>query len=383
MTNLMLWDVDIKIGDFGQCGKRGGTPGWTAPQFLAEREPGKGDMYSTGLMVLYLLVEDVDVFYCLRDNYIEDTSQTWLANFRNMPEIEFVMKMISLKKQPTVAEVKQDWIKLKSNVNLITRSRLSDVPSNLLTLQHQLNTSGNLSGEISILEEALGKAGISLTSDTTLTDFTRTHKQGKTEFCWLYSVSTSVKKSMLVKTDSLPPGDVKTKALAFLQRSDLHQILRKEILFGLIPKTVQASPNQQHGIVHLMKVLENGSFLHESTGLMRLESINKFANIIKPSGLTFTMVVEKVDEFMLKKNKHWPIILLEGLNPDNSSCCHVVVLKSDQPIKNGKITVRNSLAGETVFGKVQASEHEVECKMTKITNQWNLLVNLCVYIELA
>ena len=49
-----------------------------------------------------------------------------------------------------------------------------------------------------------------------------------------------------------------------------------------------------------MKVLETGSFLHESTGLMRLESINEFANIIKPSGLAFKMVIEKVDEFMLK-----------------------------------------------------------------------------------
>ena len=59
-------------------------------------------------------------------------------------------------------------------------------------------------------------------------------------------------------------------------------------------------------------------------------------------------------------------MLLKGINPDKSSCCHVVVLKSDRPIRNGKITVRNSLAGETVFGKVQASEHEVECKVTKI-----------------
>ena len=50
-----------------------------------------------------------------------------------------------------------------------------------------------------------------------------------------------------------------------------------------------------------MKVLEHGSFLHDSTGLMRLESINEFANIIKsPSGLAFKMVIEKVDAFMLK-----------------------------------------------------------------------------------
>ena len=31
---------------------------------------------------------------------------------------------------------------------------------------------------------------------------------------------------------------MKQKARAFLERGDLHQMLRKEILFGLVPKTV-------------------------------------------------------------------------------------------------------------------------------------------------
>ena len=53
----------------------------------------------------------------------------------------------------------------------------------------------------------------------------------------LVTLTTIIKQAP--SSESLPPGDMKTEALAFLHCSDLHQILRKEILFGLIPKTVQ------------------------------------------------------------------------------------------------------------------------------------------------
>ena len=48
----------IKIGDFGQCGTQGGTPGWTAPVFIKDRQPGKEDIYSLGLVILRLLCAD-------------------------------------------------------------------------------------------------------------------------------------------------------------------------------------------------------------------------------------------------------------------------------------------------------------------------------------
>ena len=76
-----------------------------------------------------------------------------------------------------------------------------------------------------------------MTSGITLTDFTRTHQQGDTTLCWLYSFVTSLKQSLKIKVDSLPDGPMKDGALEFLAKGDLHKYLRDEILFGLIPKT--------------------------------------------------------------------------------------------------------------------------------------------------
>ena len=53
----------IRVSDFGQCGKRGGTPGWTAPIFNDRRTPGKEDMFSIGLIILRLLCADKNLFY--------------------------------------------------------------------------------------------------------------------------------------------------------------------------------------------------------------------------------------------------------------------------------------------------------------------------------
>ena len=46
--------IMIKIGDFGTADRSGGTPGWTWPRFLSEREPGRSDMYSVALLILYV-----------------------------------------------------------------------------------------------------------------------------------------------------------------------------------------------------------------------------------------------------------------------------------------------------------------------------------------
>ena len=81
---------------------------------------------------------------------------------------------------------------------------------------------------------------------------------------------------------SLPTGDMKNKALKFIKRGNLHQLLRKEIMFGLVPKTVSASAAQQHEVGHLMSVLENGSFLTDIKGLWRLETIKEFSKLLSP-----------------------------------------------------------------------------------------------------
>ena len=132
-------DLDLKIGDFGQANKGGGTPGWTTPQFRSKREPGKSDMYSMGLVLLYALCEDTELFYALRDNYVpnDEFNKPWMTTFRKMPEIEFVMKMMDLGNQPTVDECEAEWKGIEESVEMITRARLSFVPNYLLKVLYE------------------------------------------------------------------------------------------------------------------------------------------------------------------------------------------------------------------------------------------------------
>ena len=80
----------IRIADFGQCGGKGGTPGWTAPIFHKDRQSGKEDMYSVGWLILRLLCDDENLFFRLRDNFVPDTTKPWMAKFRSLPEIDRV-----------------------------------------------------------------------------------------------------------------------------------------------------------------------------------------------------------------------------------------------------------------------------------------------------
>ena len=126
-------DIILKISDFGQCQRSGGTPGWTPPLFQSKRVPGKADMYSMGLVILYVLCEDTRLFYWLRDNFIEDENPNWLVRLRKLPEIELTMKMINLKNQPTVGECKEQWdiILSSEEFEMITMDRLNFVPEDL------------------------------------------------------------------------------------------------------------------------------------------------------------------------------------------------------------------------------------------------------------
>ena len=106
--------------------------------FHQDRQPGKEDMYSVGWLILRLLCDDENLFFCLRDNYVVDTTKTWMAKFRNLPEIEFVMKMINIKNQPTVEAVINEWNKISSKITLIHRSKLFGlgVPKKYLRIQY-------------------------------------------------------------------------------------------------------------------------------------------------------------------------------------------------------------------------------------------------------
>ena len=108
--------VSIKIGDFGTADRSGGTPGWTWPRFLSKREPGRSDMYSTALLMLYMMCDSRHLFYRLRDNYIEGNGTLeppWMAEFRADPLIELVIDMMNLK--PSVKECIDRWDKISNH----------------------------------------------------------------------------------------------------------------------------------------------------------------------------------------------------------------------------------------------------------------------------
>jgi len=398
MTNNKKKAYEVKIGDFGQAGKKGGTPGWTAPQFRG-RDPGKADMYSVGLIILYLLVDDAELFYCLRDNFVRDdyANQSWMATFRSMPEIQFVMEMMDLGNQPTVAECEREWRSIQHKVSRITRMRLEGwigVPACLLKLEKQ-DRNASTSKNVDILEAVAGKAAMSITK--TVTNLTGPHDQKKTGFCWLLALATSLKRSMYIKAESLPDGEMKRRAMMFLKtrvilstdgtpptpphhldnKGKLHQLLRKEIQFGLIPKTLIASgqdENQGHCIQHAMYRLQYQGFLRKKRGLHQLETIQKFANILEQpiDKFEFDCCYEKVDTYSpknwprtgTKAPEHWPVIFIDVCFPgEKKPGGHAVALQEYEKPKNpqnewGTLECKNTWEGEyTIKIEVKEDQH--------------------------
>ena len=115
-------ELEIKISDFGQAGRTGGTPGWTWPKFLTERQPGKSDAYSVGMLVLYVMCDDRETFYRIRNNYVVNGGQQWLVDFRNNPFFKLIIDMMNLKVTPQ--EAKGCWDQISGQVQIITKDYL-------------------------------------------------------------------------------------------------------------------------------------------------------------------------------------------------------------------------------------------------------------------
>ena len=134
--------IEIKIGDFGTANRSGGTPGWTWPRFLSERQPGRSDMYSTGLVILYMMCESRELFYRIRDNYV-GSQELWLERFRIDPLIELVLDMISLK--PSIQQCIQRWDEISDQLEILTESSLCmnySIPRYYFDIQDEMNRAG-------------------------------------------------------------------------------------------------------------------------------------------------------------------------------------------------------------------------------------------------
>ena len=130
---------EIRVADFGQCNKRGGTPGWTAPIFARDRQPGKEDMFSMGMIILRVLCENQNLFYALRDNWVSSyLPPSVKRSFNNLPEIKLAKKMMNLDNKLTIEDAKYEWELIKPNIQIIEQSRLValGVPADSLQLQY-------------------------------------------------------------------------------------------------------------------------------------------------------------------------------------------------------------------------------------------------------
>ena len=120
-------DVQLKLGDFGLCDQLGGTPGWSPADFTNKREPGVSDLYSVGLVTLFLLSEDVELFYAIRDNSIptsSDKTEQSVLEFRSLPEIKLIRQMIHpmMECRVQLDDCVNQWNNIQ--VEPITRQRL-------------------------------------------------------------------------------------------------------------------------------------------------------------------------------------------------------------------------------------------------------------------
>ena len=115
-------EFQIRISDFGQAGRTGGTPGWTWPKFLTKRIPGKSDVYSVALLILYVMCDDREVFYRIRNNYVNALGHQWLNHLKNDSFFKLIIDMMKLKVAPK--EAKYRWDQISGQVQIITKEEL-------------------------------------------------------------------------------------------------------------------------------------------------------------------------------------------------------------------------------------------------------------------
>ena len=113
--------VELSIGDLGMADVAGGTPGWSAPEFLKGAIPGVSDVYSAGLVILYILTVDktdespTELFYTLRDNVCPHLNETDRLNvFEVFPELELIRRMLEVdpKKRISIEDSLIKWKQL-------------------------------------------------------------------------------------------------------------------------------------------------------------------------------------------------------------------------------------------------------------------------------
>lgn len=127
-ANSNGFNIRLKLSDFGTCNMTGGTPGWSVPAF--NEKIYFGDRYSVGLVILYLLCENDELFYAIRDNCVQpkqgrvySTEETEGINeFRRIPVVRIIRQMIDPFNTSPLDYFKSQW--KQTSLELITFKRL-------------------------------------------------------------------------------------------------------------------------------------------------------------------------------------------------------------------------------------------------------------------
>ena len=91
-------------------------------KFLTSRDPGKSDVYSVALLVFYVMCDNREIFYRVRNNYVDNYGQQWLIDFRNDPFFKLITDMMNLKVTPE--EAKDRWEQISGQIQIITEDYL-------------------------------------------------------------------------------------------------------------------------------------------------------------------------------------------------------------------------------------------------------------------
>ena len=117
----------IYLGDFGFSGvKHAGTPGFASlEKFSSTGEIlEKSDMYSLGISCLYIISENDELFFTLRDNTFENSAIAEVV--RSVPELALISQMMETDPMERIemTKCKQKWEKM--NIKRITKKLLID-----------------------------------------------------------------------------------------------------------------------------------------------------------------------------------------------------------------------------------------------------------------
>ena len=96
-------------------------------------------------------------------------------------------------------------------------------------------------------------------------------------------------------SESITDPTVKKAVTEFLREPNFHQNFRLEILFGLAPKTLEPSGNQQHALRYVNDMMLYSGFLRDR-GLKSLATIIAFEKITDTQ-LGFKSHVVKISDF--------------------------------------------------------------------------------------